>query len=486
MAVPTVQSLCRTLGADLAPAPGFEATAREVTAVHISELADPTPYLTGGELLLTTGIALPRSRLEVERYVARLVDADLSALAIGLGPVHAEVPHALSTACSRLGLPLLVVPVPTPFQVITRSYWGAVSRAAEQQLKDVLVTQRSLVEAAASADPVPAVLRTLSRSLDAWAARLTPSGEVQVVVPAGSRDRAEQVGAEVARLEGAGVHSSASFATATDAVVVYPLAVDDDVAGLLAVGTSTPLDGDRRRAVLTASALLSLDAVRAAESAASALELQRCVGLLVATGHVDAARDLAATVGTALPPARTKVLAVAGREIGPLLAAAQRWSPSAIAVRTDRRAGWLLVPAEHPPLVSLARALRRQDDRATGALSEAVPLARVDAARSRVVAAIAAGPPGIRDLGETALGVDDQDATRLGEALDQLDAELTATLAGFLRHHGQVESTARALGVHRNTVRQRVARIAAALDVDLQDPDATARLWLLLRTRGAA
>ncbi|MBO9523446.1 MAG: PucR family transcriptional regulator [Nocardioidaceae bacterium] len=485
MAVPTVASLCRTLGTDLAPAPGFDAPAREVTAVHVSELADPTPYLTGGELLLTTGLALPRSRLAVERYVGRLVEADVSALAFGLGPVHAEVPATLSAACATLGLPLLVVPAPTPFQVITRSYWTAVSRSAEQQLKDVLVAQRSLVEAASSADPVPAVLRTLSRSLDAWAARLGPRGEVEVVVPAGARDRAEQVRADVARLQGAGVHSSASFATGTDAVVVYPLAVEENVAGFLAVGTATALDGDRRRAVLTASALLSLDAMRATESAASALELQRCVGLLATTGYVDAARSLAASVGTPLPPARVRVLALTGREIGPLVAAAQRWCGEAVAVRTDRRSGWLLVPAEHPPTATLARALRRQDDQATAVLSETVPVERADAVRGLAVAAAAGAAPGHLDLTGPAAPGDDAFAG-LGDALDDLDADLTATLAGYLRRHGHVEAAARDLDLHRNTVRQRVARIAAALDADLDDPDVTARLWLLLRRRGAA
>ena len=29
-----------------------------ITWVHVSELADPTPFLTGGELLLTTGITV--------------------------------------------------------------------------------------------------------------------------------------------------------------------------------------------------------------------------------------------------------------------------------------------------------------------------------------------------------------------------------------------------------------------------------------------
>jgi len=487
MAVPTVAALSRSLGGDLAPAPGFVAPPREVTAVHVSELLDPTVYLSGGELLLTTGLALPRGRTAIGRYVERLVEAEVSALAFGLGPVHAQLPAALAEACAHSGLPLLVVPAPTPFQVITRSYWSAVSRSSQKQLKDVLVAQRSLVEAAASIDPVPAVLRTLSRSLDAWAARLGPGGEVEVVWPADAGDRAERLRAEVARLQGAGVHSSASFATGADAVVVYPLAVEENVAGYLAVGTRNPLDVDRRRAVLTAAALLSLDALRTRESAASALELQRCVGLLTVQGHLDAARALAATVGSPLPPARVRVLALTGREIAPLLTAARRWCADAVAVRADRRSGWLLVPADHPPTGPLARALRRQDDQAAAVLSDTVPVERAEAVRGLVVAAVAAASPGHLDLtGAEAAGYDDAVSSRLGDGLEKLDAELTTTLAGYLRRHGHVEAAARDLGLHRNTVRQRVSRIAALLNADLDDPDITARLWLLLRRRAAA
>ena len=45
------------------PAAGFTASEAQVTAVHISELPDPTGYLSGGELLLTTGMLLPTNRI---------------------------------------------------------------------------------------------------------------------------------------------------------------------------------------------------------------------------------------------------------------------------------------------------------------------------------------------------------------------------------------------------------------------------------------
>ncbi|MGW5127079.1 PucR family transcriptional regulator [Streptomyces sp. NPDC004069] len=487
MTAPTVASLCRVLGADLAPAGGFAAPAREVSAVHISELLDPTGYLNGGELLLTTGLSLPRNKLGCERYVGRLVEAELTALALGLGPVHAEVPAPLLAACRKLGLCLLTVPPPTPFLRITKAYWAAVSRTAEQHLKDVLATQRALVDAAASADPVAAVLRTLARSLDAWAAVCTPAGEVDQAFPAGAAEQAERVRAEIVRLEGAGAHSAASFATGSGAVLVFPLAGRERAAGFLAVGTSAPLDPTRRRAVLTASALLSLDAVRGARAESVADEGERCVGLLVDFGHPDAARRLAGAVRAPSPPDHVRLLVVRGRASDILTGVVRRWCPEAIGVRTDERAAWFLVPADHPPTARLADAVRRGDADAAAVLTEVVPLERAAAVRAVAAATLADLAPGTLLLARPPTGPYGADpAARLAAACDRLTEVLRQALVGYLRHHGQWEAASRALGVHRNTLRHRVARCQALLGVDLTDPDVTAELWLLLRRRGMA
>jgi PucR family transcriptional regulator, purine catabolism regulatory protein len=485
--VPTLTSLCAALGADLAPAPGFTVPSREVSAVHISELLDPTGYLNGGELLLTTGLSLPKSKLGCERYVRRLVGADLSALALGLGPVHASVPPALLTACERFELPLLTVPAPTPFLRITKTYWAAVSRSAEQQLKDVLATQRALVDAAASPDPVGSVLRTMSRALDAWAAMFGPSGDLEQVFPAGAEEEAEQIRQELVRLEGAGVHSAASFATDATAVIVFPLAVEDSVVGYLAVGTSAPLDPTRRRAVLTASALLSLDSARRSRAESVAEEAERCVGLLVDFGHVDAARQLATATHTASPGEYVRVLALRGRGSDVLTYAVRHWCPQALTVRTDRHSGWTLVPVDHPPIGPLDDALARVDPEATAVLSDIVPIEQLSRVRSVTTSMLSTLPSGTRLLLPPGAGPYDQDlATRLGHAVDALPTSLRDAVVSYLRHRGQWEPASRAIGVHRNTLRHRIARCEEALGVDLGDPDVSAELWLMLRRKGLA
>jgi len=66
----TVESLTSELGFKVA-AGGKAAAEREIRWVHITELLDPTPWLSGGELLLTTGI--PLENAERQRKFIRLL-----------------------------------------------------------------------------------------------------------------------------------------------------------------------------------------------------------------------------------------------------------------------------------------------------------------------------------------------------------------------------------------------------------------------------
>ena len=97
----TVAHLVELLPGSLVPHVPAEPDTTVLDAVHISELADPTVYLHGGELLLTTGLALPLTAAGCGAYVRRLVGARVSALGLGLGPVHASVPGVLARACAR-------------------------------------------------------------------------------------------------------------------------------------------------------------------------------------------------------------------------------------------------------------------------------------------------------------------------------------------------------------------------------------------------
>jgi purine catabolism regulator len=110
---------------------------RAVRWAHISELADPTPWLSGGELLLTTGLSLdgPASQRD---YLARLVDAGVVGLGLGVGFGHESVPAPLREAAEAAGFPVFEIPYEMPFIAVTERVafhvLGRIARETERRL----------------------------------------------------------------------------------------------------------------------------------------------------------------------------------------------------------------------------------------------------------------------------------------------------------------------------------------------------------------
>jgi purine catabolism regulator len=126
--VPTIGDLLADphLGLRLLAAQG--ANHREIRWAHATELADPTEFIEGGELLLLTGVALPSDGAGQAAYVERVAAAGVAGLGFGVGLSHCSVPPALVEAADRRALPLLEVPRPTPFMAITRAVADALAR----------------------------------------------------------------------------------------------------------------------------------------------------------------------------------------------------------------------------------------------------------------------------------------------------------------------------------------------------------------------
>lgn len=115
---------------------------------HTSEMADPYPYLLGGELLLTAGVHIPEaagSGTYFDDYVSRIVAAGGAALGFGLAPVHDTVPRALVAACDTYGLPLLEVPPQTTFSGVARAVWQLMAQARLAELRRVTEADRKSV-----------------------------------------------------------------------------------------------------------------------------------------------------------------------------------------------------------------------------------------------------------------------------------------------------------------------------------------------------
>ena len=79
----TIESLTSELGLKVAAGDGA-AGESEIRWVHITELLDPTPWLSGGELLLTTGIRLENADKQ-RKFIRLLAEADVAGLGFGTG-----------------------------------------------------------------------------------------------------------------------------------------------------------------------------------------------------------------------------------------------------------------------------------------------------------------------------------------------------------------------------------------------------------------
>jgi purine catabolism regulator len=112
----TVESLIAELGLELAS--GHESAKTHVRWVHSTELSDPTPWLRGGELLLTTGIQLEGPKTQRE-FIERLAGHAIAGLGFGTGFKHKRLPAALVAAARKRSFPLFEVPYELPFIAIT-------------------------------------------------------------------------------------------------------------------------------------------------------------------------------------------------------------------------------------------------------------------------------------------------------------------------------------------------------------------------------
>ena len=117
---------------ELEVAGGGDGRDRVVRWAHISELDDPTPWLRGGELLLTTGQPLQR---DPAGFVERLARHGLAGICLGLGFGFDEMPAEAVAAADRLGFPAITTPYHVPFIAITEAVFTAQGDARVQTLE---------------------------------------------------------------------------------------------------------------------------------------------------------------------------------------------------------------------------------------------------------------------------------------------------------------------------------------------------------------
>jgi len=119
---------------------GEEWLDRPVRWVHAIELPDAARLLRGGELVLTTGIALPDEEALLGAYVSELADVGVSALAVELGRKYVNgLPDRFAAAAAEFGLPLIVFDHEIPFIAITEAVHA---RIIDEQLAELRAAAR--------------------------------------------------------------------------------------------------------------------------------------------------------------------------------------------------------------------------------------------------------------------------------------------------------------------------------------------------------
>jgi len=506
---------------------------RPVRWVHISELLDPTPWLSGGEVLLTTGLQLTDEDAQ-SAFVDRLADHELAGLGLGTGFALGSVPGPLAAAAARRELPLFEVPYEVPFIAVTErasarlvnEHYAVLQRAisAHERLERVVLEERGL-------DGVAGALAAL---VEGSALVLDAHGEPLAV---GARRQAPGPHVLAALAAELGLRSAAGarrpFAPAGDLAgraLALPVSRDGAAADarvpaawLVAARDDGPLTELHRLILHQAVTVVALELLRGRVAQQTERRL---------AGDVLRAALAGELTGTELA-GRLRPFGLPGR-LGAVVLQPERARTDAVqealgAALGDAGAGGLVatVPAgaHAPPLVcALVPALSGdQEEAGLFALAE-----RLRAAAGEELAAGAGRPVGGADarrsfhearcaLEALALGVQDPDAApgRLGTyhglgsfqlllALQDDDAlrlfcdsilgpiengeghyggELMRSLEAFIECNGQWERAAARLFCHRHTLRYRIRRVEELTGRSLSSARDRIEFWLALRAR---
>lgn len=456
--------------------------ATEISWAASSDLVDPTPFLSGGELLLTTGGGISPGNTDAwEAFVGRLVNVPVAGVGFGTGLRHASVPPALARAAGATGLPLFEVPYHVPFVKITRHVADALGSAQVRDLRRASALASRLARSIAEGEPMLSLVRQTAEEIGGEAAVLDLDGAVLASFPAQSTwdvtDTGGHGGLRVVELESAGVKDHLLVARSSEPQrLVEPIV--STAASLIAIDLSRRLNEEATTAGRMA---LVLDAL--SDWTTPTASLSRALRVA----------GLAADVPTLVVIAQSGSRDHTAFSLRLRLAVQSLWS----SVKSVRRGETLVLLAQGgdqdsvPLLMSLlckdmarrqicvagpakdAEELRLAVASALGRLGEATGPVIVPMYDLTSIVASAVG----RGAGAAAARFLDPLVTHDA----RYDSELLKTLRGYLRADGHPGNAAAALHIHRNTLRYRLGQIQKLTDVDLQSQDGRTTSAIALR-----
>lgn len=471
--------------------------------VHSSDLIDPTPFLADDLLLLTTGTQFVgaggdgESGEDAAAYVSRLRARGVRGLGFGTEVVRDGIPPALVLACATQRMPLFEVPYRTPFIALARANAEAIAAQAYARRTWALSAQRAISLAALRPDGLAATVAELASQLGAWVGLFDAAGTLTQSAPADALDDAAvaalttEAGAVLRR----GARAASTLEIDERRVTMQTLGRGGHLRGLIAiVGADLDLEG---RSVVTSVIAMA------------GLALEQNVGLGRARAALRA--GLLQTLLDDDPQLARRV----SRELwGPLPTSPVVVAVAAIAAnRTDAAVDWLELQAAERGGLFYARSsdgivlvVPADDDGAVTALaglldaavgvSEPTDYSGFSRAHAQALTALrtAVGGGGggavarFADAAGVLSSLDSPAARALADARlrplrEHDDAQGTAlveTVRTWLTHDARIDEAARALGIHRHTVRARVAQAQQLLGVDLSSFPARAELWAAL------
>lgn len=512
----TVQALLDELGLELVA--GHKSATAPVRWVHISEIEDPTPWLSGGELMLTTGIPLTGATKQ-RAFVRLLADSNLAGLGLGTGFTHKSLPKALVDEAQKRDFPLFEVPYSTPFIAITEKAFTRLVNEQYEVLQRGIAVQRRLERLVLEERGLEEIAATISSAVGGTVAVFDGRGERLAGRGFRRRLSADAIVAlrrEVLRHAGDGrpfVPSHPSIAGRALAHPVVSPGGGPPQAWVVIVRDSGGL-GDFERLILQqAVAIVALELMRTRVARDTERRLAGDVLAAALGGRMEASElrrrlepfgigEEAAVLVFALehPAAAGGALehALEGDACPAVVA------PYALGDRELLCA--VIDAADRDPLDVAAearQALAAERGAVRAAASRPVPPERLRHAFHEARCALEAtafgngSAPEVaswRDLGAFTLllSIQDDEALRLycdsvlgpiESGDEEYGGELLRSLEAFIEQNGQWERAARAVYCHRHTLRYRMRKVEELTGRDLSRAHDRIEFWLALRAR---
>lgn len=469
----TVRDIVEDSELPLELAAGADGLGREISWLHVSELEDPTPFLGGGEFLLTTGLGVGELAASQRAYLRRLARRGLAGLGFGVGFDFSEVPKALADEADKLGFPIVAVPYEVPFVAITKA---AVTRLANEQLERVtraLQVNERLAEAVQEGRGVEALLAIVSGHLGCSLALLDERD--RTVAERHSGGRASFEAALELPLGGGAVLKAARADTPFgeyDRLVLHH--------GQTALG----FELSRRRAVSAAELRLAGDLLEDLEF--GRIEEREAARRMTAFGLDPEARYAAFL---ALPSNGGG----SDRLRHALAADLDRRGRAHLSTARLDRAEFLVTVSSEDDALDLAAQLVQSTDGMRIAVGRPARGRALGRSMLEARAALDAGGAPVasyRDLGslELLLGLPDASleafvARVLGAVAT--NERLLESLTALLDSGGRWTDAAAQLGIHRHTLRYRMDRLREQTGRHPDDPQDQMELWLAVKAHQA-